>query len=216
MSTLSVAQIRNSASPQINLDLNTDGTTTLAVFQGPSAPPSPRIGTLWFDTVTDSLQTWDGSAWVSSSAATIPWTSLGQLIVGTGANTSTFLSSGSTTSFLLADSTAAAGLEWSDASTSAALLPAGTATQYPTTPTQGQVRFNTTYNYFEGYQSGNWIRLGQGAIGGGSDQVFYLNDQIVTTNFTVPVGKNAVTGGTITVSPAVTVTVSAGSTWTVV
>ena len=216
MSTLSVSNIQNSASPQANINLNPDGSTTLSVYQGSVAPVSPRVGTLWFDTAVPSLKTWDGSIWVSGGSATIPWTTLGQLIVGTGAGTSTFLSAGSNTGILLADSGTSSGLAWSSSSTSAVQLPAGTSAQYPAAPTQGQVRFNTTNNYFEGYQSGAWIRLGQGAVGGGSDQVFYLNDQTVTTSFTVPTGKNAVSGGAITVNPAATVTVSAGSTWTVV
>ena len=52
-----------------------------------------------------------------------------------------------------------------------------------------------------------------GATGGGDDEVFVLNDQVVTTDFTVPVGKNASTAGPITVNSGVTVTVSSGSVW---
>ena len=55
-----------------------------------------------------------------------------------------------------------------------------------------------------------------GATGGGTDQVFYNNDQTVTTNYTVPSGKNAMSAGPITVNPGATVTVSSGSVWTVV
>lgn len=60
--------------------------------------------------------------------------------------------------------------------------------------------------------SGN---LQLGAAGGGNDQVFYLNDQTVTTNYTIPVGKNAMTTGPVTVSNGVTVTVSDGSRWAI-
>jgi hypothetical protein len=215
MSTLSVSNIQNSSSPQTNIVLNTDGTSKISVVGGITAPAVYQVGTLWFDTGSNTLKTWDGTTW-AAAGATIPWTAKGQLVVGTGVGTDTLLNVGTDTGFLVADAAATSGLKWSDASTSAAQLPAGTSGQYPATPTQGQIRYNTTNNYFEGYQSGSWIRLGQGAVGGGSDQVFYLNDQVVTTNYTVPVGKNAVTGGTITVSPSATVIVSAGSTWTVV
>ena len=215
MSTLSVSNIQNGASPQVNLALNADGTTKISVVGGNTAPTVYQVGTLWFDTGSNTLKTWDGTTWAASSA-TIPWTAKGQLVVGTGAGTDTLLNVGTDTGFLVADTAATSGLKWSNASTSAAQLPAGTSGQYPATPTQGQIRYNTTNNYFEGYQSGLWVRLGQGAVGGGPDQIFYLNDQVVTTNYTVPVGKNAVTGGTITVSPSATVIVSAGSTWTVV
>ncbi len=55
-----------------------------------------------------------------------------------------------------------------------------------------------------------------GATGGGSDRIFWENDQTVTTNYTVTNGKNALTAGPITVAAGVTVTVPAGSVWTVV
>lgn len=60
--------------------------------------------------------------------------------------------------------------------------------------------------------SGN---LQLGAAGGGTDQVFYLNDQTVTTNYTIPVGKNAMTTGPVAVADGVTVTVSDGSRWAI-
>jgi hypothetical protein len=55
-----------------------------------------------------------------------------------------------------------------------------------------------------------------GATGAGPDKVFYLNDQAVTTNFTVPAGQNAMSAGPVTINTGVTVTVPPGCTWTVV
>lgn len=55
-----------------------------------------------------------------------------------------------------------------------------------------------------------------GATGGGTDSVFYLNDQYVTTSYTIPVGKNAVTAGPITINTGATVTVSTDSYWVIV
>ena len=55
-----------------------------------------------------------------------------------------------------------------------------------------------------------------GASGGGSDEVFYENDQNVTSNYTITNGKNAMSAGPITVNSGVTVTVGDGETWTVV
>jgi hypothetical protein len=55
-----------------------------------------------------------------------------------------------------------------------------------------------------------------GATGGGTDSVFYLNDQYVTTSYTIPVGKNAVTAGPIQINTGATVTISTDSTWVVV
>jgi hypothetical protein len=61
----------------------------------------------------------------------------------------------------------------------------------------------------------SWGRAG-GASGGGSDQVFYENDQTVTTNYTISTNKNAVTAGPVTINSGITVTVPSGSTWVVV
>jgi hypothetical protein len=55
-----------------------------------------------------------------------------------------------------------------------------------------------------------------GATGGGTDAVFYLNGQIVTNDFTIPVGQNAMSAGTITIADGVTVTILDNSTWTIV
>jgi len=53
-------------------------------------------------------------------------------------------------------------------------------------------------------------------VGGGSDKVFYENDQTVTTNYTISTGKNAMSAGPITVNNGISVTVPTGQTWTVV
>ncbi len=55
-----------------------------------------------------------------------------------------------------------------------------------------------------------------GAVGGGSDTVFWENGQTVTTNYTITNNKNAGTFGPVTINSGVTVTVGAGETWTVV
>jgi hypothetical protein len=99
--------------------------------------------------------------------------------------------------------------------TSALKIPVGTTAQQPT-PVTGQIRYNSTINQYEGYFASAWGQLGGGATGGGSDQVFVLNDQTVNTNYTIPSGKNASCAGPITVANGVNVTVSTGSNWVVV
>jgi len=47
-----------------------------------------------------------------------------------------------------------------------------------------------------------------GASGGGSDQIFYENDQAVTSNYTIDSNKNAVTAGNITINSGVSVTLA--------
>ena len=99
--------------------------------------------------------------------------------------------------------------------TSALKIPVGTTAQQPS-PVTGQIRYNTTISQYEGYFDSAWGQLGGGATGGGGNQVFVLNDQTVTVNYTVPSGKNAMCAGPITIANAVTVTVSTGSTWVIV
>jgi len=57
---------------------------------------------------------------------------------------------------------------------------------------------------------------GVGAVGGGSDEIFWENDQTVTTNYTITNNKNAGSFGPITVDSGVTVTIGTGETWTIV
>jgi len=55
-----------------------------------------------------------------------------------------------------------------------------------------------------------------GATGGGTDAVFYENDQSVTADYTITTDKNAMTAGPVTIDTGVTVTVPTGSRWVVV
>lgn len=55
-----------------------------------------------------------------------------------------------------------------------------------------------------------------GATGGTGNQVFWENDQTITTSYAITNGKNAGSFGPITISSGVEVTVGSGETWTVV
>ena len=57
---------------------------------------------------------------------------------------------------------------------------------------------------------------GGGAVGTGTDKVFYENDITVAQNYTISSGKNAMSAGPITLAASVTVTIPSGSVWTVV
>jgi hypothetical protein len=54
------------------------------------------------------------------------------------------------------------------------------------------------------------------AQGGGEDQVFFENDQFVTTDYTIPTGRNALTTGPVEINDNVTITVSSGSRWVII
>jgi hypothetical protein len=78
------------------------------------------------------------------------------------------------------------------------------------TPSDGQALIYDTTN---GWQSET---ISAGATGGGTDKIFWENDQTVTTNYTITNGQNAMSAGPITINSGVTVTVGSGETWTVV
>jgi len=54
------------------------------------------------------------------------------------------------------------------------------------------------------------------ATGGGADEIFIQNGQTVTTNYTIPADKNAMSTGPITINAGVTVTVSTGARYVVI
>jgi len=100
--------------------------------------------------------------------------------------------------------------------TGSAGIPAGTQAQRDVSPSAGYFRFNTGVAKFEGYNGSAWGSVGGGATGGGADEIFILNGQNVTTNYSIPSGNNAMTAGPITINSGVTVTIPSGSVWTIV
>lgn len=114
---------------------------------------------------------------------------------------------------LSGDSLTVAG-DLSVTSTGAIKVPVGTNAQRPTAAT-GQIRYNSDTSAYEGYDGTNWSSLGGGATGGGGDQVFNLNTVTVTTSYSLPTGKNAVSVGAITINSGVSVTVPSGQRWVI-
>jgi hypothetical protein len=97
----------------------------------------------------------------------------------------------------------------------AALIPQGTTAQRPT-PATGHFRFNSTLFQFEGYNGTAWGAVGAGATGGVGNPVIYENDTNITVDYTITNNKNAMSAGPITVNNNVTLTVPAGSVYTIV
>ena len=159
----------------------------------------------------------------------IPWTAKGQLVVGTGFATQDLLNAGTETSFLVAQPTTTTGLAYTNAVTTAALLPSGTFAQRPLTPVAGQVRFNSANAEFEGYgsvpyTSGTpaWQYMSSMPTGpvvpatGTVNKIFYQNAQIVTEDYTTPTTANSLSAGPIAIAAGKTVTIPAGSVWTII
>jgi len=65
------------------------------------------------------------------------------------------------------------------------------------------------------YTYGAWSSIGGGATGGGTDQVFVENTTIVTTSYSLPLGKNASSVGPITINSGQTVTVPSTQRWVI-
>ena len=66
--------------------------------------------------------------------------------------------------------------------------------------------------------SGTWKLYaggGAGATGGGVDQVFYENDQAVTTSYSISDNKNAMTTGPLVINAGAEVTIPSGSRWVI-
>ena len=87
----------------------------------------------------------------------------------------------------------------------------------PSPQTVGLAQFSASGSPSSGtFLRGDNTWAASGATGGGSDQIFNLNGQTITSNYTVPSGKNANTTGTVTINTGVVVTVSTGSRWVIV
>ena len=60
------------------------------------------------------------------------------------------------------------------------------------------------------------IAGGGGATGGSTDEVFFENDQTITTNYTITAGKNALSAGPVAINTSVLVTIPSNSHWSIV
>ena len=106
--------------------------------------------------------------------------------------------------------------------TEGVVIPSGTTAQRNGSPTNGTFRYNTDDNVFEGRINGAWGPVGGGASGGGSDAIFYENDQNVTTNYSIASNQNAMSAGNITIDNGVSVTLEStgsggnGARWVIV
>lgn len=94
---------------------------------------------------------------------------------------------------------------------------ATTSATAPTSPSDGDLWWDSNAGVLYVWYSSQWVAASpQVPVGGGSNKVFYENDQVVTTNYTITSNKNALTAGPVTINTGITVTVPSGSVWTVV
>lgn len=83
-------------------------------------------------------------------------------------------------------------------------------------PVAGLLIYNSTVNSYQAFNGSTWTSVGGGATGGGSNQIFWENDQTISVNYTLTAGKNAMTAGPVTINNGISVTVGNGQSWTIV
>ena len=204
---------------------------TQAITIAASAPGSPVVGQLWWNQDYGRLFVYyndgDSYQWVDASPADYNGTA------AYGVANSSFTSVNSnwtvtnavygiantalqnTTTTYSGSLTIVGNLSFTTANNNFT-VPTGSTAGRPSASANGMIRYNTTLNTFEGYKAGTWGAIGGGATGGGSDDAFYENTTTITSDYTITTNKNAMTAGPVTLNTGVTITVPAGSTWTVV
>ena len=76
--------------------------------------------------------------------------------------------------------------------------------------------FGATGYTYKAYVNEIAVGTSKAPVGGNDFGVFYENDQLVITDYTITTGRNAMSVGPITIRDGVTITVPNGSTYTVV
>ena len=166
--------------------------------------PAPLAGYTRFNTTTSLMEVFDGLVWAPVGAPILP-ASLAEAAAGV---ITTKYSSPET-----AVPKDAAGM------TGAAILPAGTTGQQPATPAEGMFRFNADNDAFEGYGQNLTAWEPLMPTGAATDKTVYLNNQVISTNYTLPaapITKNGLSAGPITINAGITVTIPAGQAWSIV
>ena len=161
-------------------------------------------GDLNFNTSSNVLKFYNGSAWVTIDNST----ALGSEVTGTlpVANGGTGATSLTANGVLIGNGTGAVTAV--DMSTKGNIL-AGDGSGNPSALAVGTNDFVLTAA--SGEATGlKWALAAAGATGGGTDQVFYENSRIMTTNYTITSSKSASTVGPLTINSGVTLTIPSG------
>jgi hypothetical protein len=157
-----------------------------------------------------------GSASSASSSASTATTQASNASSSASAASTSATNAASSATAAAASAASAENRVAKTSNTGSAVIPTGTQAQRDGSPSAGFFRFNSDVTKFEGYNGSAWGSVGGGATGGGADEIFVQNGQVVTTNYTIPADKNAMSTGPITINAGVTVTVSTGARYVVI
>jgi len=101
--------------------------------------------------------------------------------------------------------------------TGSAIIPAGNNAQRDPSPKVGAIRFTSTDFGWEGWNGVNWVSIGGGQMLGQSfAKAIFYNSQTIAENLSIAAGTNAMSAGPITINDGYAVTISDGSTWSIV
>ena len=82
--------------------------------------------------------------------------------------------------------------------------------------TDGIVGAGNTFLYNTTTKTVDITIEGSGAVGTGTDKIFYESDQTVTQSYSISAGKNAMVAGPLAVASGQTITIPSGSELTIV
>ena len=161
-------------------------------------------GDLNYNTSANVLKFYNGSAWVSIDSTT----ALGSEVTGTlpVANGGTGATSLTSNGVLIGNGTSAVTAV--DLSTKGKIL-AGDGSGNPSALSVGTNDYVLTADSSEATGL-KWALAAAGATGGGTDQVFYENARVMTTNYTITTSKSASTVGPLTINSGITLTIPSG------
>ena len=195
--------LSNQSGAAFRQDLNNALAAIVSINSGSTAPATTFAYMLWLDTAAGQVK--------QRNAANNAWVVIGTL---GSVNWGLLSSSTATSTYMpLAGGTFSGNV--GSSATGYLQIPNGTTAQRPGSPAAGMMRWNSSLSRFEGYGTA-WGAIGGGSTGGGSDSVFYENDQTVNNDYTLTSGKNAMSAGPITIASGITVTVPVDSNWSIV
>jgi len=190
--------IANGSGSAVRSDINDALGAIQTLNSGSSAPSTTVAYMLWLDTSNNLLKMRNGS-------------NNGWLEIGSSNTANLGLA-------LLAGATFTGEVIFN--STGSIQLPAGTTAQRPGSPTNGDIRYNSTDHEVEAYKNGNWLNVGSGAgsTGGnnGLNAVFWENELTVTHDYSITASRGSGSFGPIVINSGITVTIPSTSSWTIV